>query len=315
MNLVLAQPYWLLLLPLALLAWYWAMRGSGQTSAGPVLLHPDATLMPAVASAGQRLPAVLLAITVALLVLALARPQWLGNWITPPTEGRQVVLLVDASPSMRVRDFTLDGETVSRMEAMKRAIRDFVTRRSSDHFSLVIITDRATTLVPMTPDRQVILQSLEQVTAGMGGTATALGDGLALAIRQIGTSPSRDARPLLLVWSDGDDTGGVMTPEEALALARDERIALYTIDLVGDNRGSDQPGLDILAQMTDGMAFLANDPQVLSGIGEVIDRRERNAPTQPERRQRHELYHWPAGLAALTLAMASFWRQWRSGES
>ncbi|MFP4155239.1 MAG: vWA domain-containing protein [Halothiobacillaceae bacterium] len=311
MNLTLAQPFWLLLLPLALLAWRWTIRGSGLSSDGPVLRHPDAARMPALALPGQQVPAVLIALATALLVVALTRPQWLGDWITPPTEGRQVVLLVDASPSMRVRDFTLDGETASRMDAMKHAIGDFVARRPGDHFSVVVITDRATTLVPMTPDRQVVTAALQEITAGMGGTATALGDGLALAIRQIGSRGTDEGRPLLLVWSDGDDTGGVMTPEEALALAREEQVALYTIDLVGDQPPGDQPGLDVLAELTGGMAFLANDPEVLAGIGAIIDRREHDAPVAPERRQHHELFQWPAGLAAGLLVLALVWRPLR----
>ena len=243
----LVAPLWLLLwLPLP---WLLAplRRRLAATPAERLLRHPMIEQAPDAPPPARSIAwlARLIVLAIALLILAAAQPQRAGLFITPPPPARSIILLVDASPSMEAQDFPAgNGQFISRIDAMKQGLLRFVAARPQDRFSVIVVTRSAGTLVPMTADHAVLDYWIKQLRAGIHGSDTALGDGLALAIRQISEQSRADApNPLLVIWTDGFSTGGLMTPAEALSLARAHHIELYTVNLapVGSTPDDGQP--------------------------------------------------------------------------
>lgn len=319
-SLVFATPWWLLaLLPLPWLGWR-LLRAYRQRRASVMLRHPvieqwGATDPAAVPVRAPRPWVPWLQISgLALLVLALAQPQWLGAWIQPPPPARSILLLVDASPSMMAQDFPADSVSgksgdITRMDAMKQALNRFVAARPQDRFSVIVVTDVASTLLPMTADHQALQFWINQLQPGLNGSATALGDGLALAIRRMGQAVHAGKKPpLLVIWTDGFNTGGLMTPGEALALARERGIHVYTVNLApkGAPPEPGQPTLAQIASLSGGAPIAAGNLKELNAVTNRIAQREAGPPTQPTERTHHPLYMWPALLGVLMLLLAGF---------
>lgn len=317
---VFAEPLWFLLTPLiAALAWR-AARRTGTPDFAPLGLRlPSSAGLNTVAPTPRHWPRAVETLALLLLLFSLARPQLPGAWLLPPADGRDIVLLVDASPSMAIRDFERDGKPVARIDVLKEVIGRFLDNRPQDRFSLVVVTNRAATLVAPTTDHALLRQQLQRLHPGLGGNETALGEGLALAIRN--ATPEGDARdtprPLLIVFSDGENTGGAMSPREALALARERGLALYTV-LLGPATAattprpdaSNEPDLSDLSHHTHGEAFRGDAPDTLDGIMRTIDRREASVAPPPSERQSLELYPLPLGFAVLLLAFLRLRSAW-----
>lgn len=296
-------PIWLaLLLPLP---WLWPRlrRQLAQRPARLMLRHPQFQGASESPSTGHW-PGVLAALWLAALaavILAMAVPQRAGKVQPLPPPARSIILVVDASPSMQAQDFPVgDGHFISRIDAMKQGLLRFVASRPQDRFSVVVVTDAAGTLVPMTTDHAVLDYWIKQLRAGINGSDTALGDGLALAIRTI-TAQSQAGKPdpLLVVWTDGFSTGGLMSPAEALSLARAHHIRLYTINLapVGSTPDDGQPSLAQLAELSGGKAILAGDLAAMNAVADQIKPSQLVPSEQPTVRQ-------PVNLAAGFLILA-----------
>src|ERR1700759_3573117 len=112
-----------------------------------------------------------------LLVAALARPQWVGDPVTREVSARDLILAIDISGSMEQRAFkTPDGTVLTRVDGVKRVIKDFIARRKGDRVALILFGTRAYVQVPFTQDLQTAEQLLEQAQVGMAGQQTAIGD-------------------------------------------------------------------------------------------------------------------------------------------
>ncbi|KTG16635.1 MULTISPECIES: VWA domain-containing protein [unclassified Guyparkeria] len=299
----------LVVLPLLYPAWSRRIlaRPPARLLRHPALGGSDAAGRP---QGGQRWLIVFLFAALASLILALARPVWLGESVALDPPSRSIVLLVDASPSMSARDFRdADDQPVSRMTVMREALLAFLEAHPDDRFSLLVVTDSAGTLVPETDDHAVLRFWIEQLEPGLDGSATALGDGLAVAMEQIAQRRERgEVPPQLLVWTDGVNTGGEMSPAEALTVARAENIELYTINLAPADSGvaGGEPTLEDLARLSGGQAIAAGDREALMSVTETMARHQTADAGQPSHRTRHPLLGWFLGAGLLSLLMAQF---------
>ena len=299
----------LLLLPLLYPAWSRRImaRPPARLLRHPALGRTDAPGRP---QGGQRWLILSLFVALASLILALARPVWLGESVALDPAARSIVLLVDASPSMSARDFRdADDQPVSRMTVMREALLAFLDAHPQDRFSLLVVTDSAGTLVPETDDHSVLRFWIEQLEPGLDGSATALGDGLAVAMERIAQRRERgEAPPQLLVWTDGVNTGGEMSPAEALTVARAENIELFTINLAPADSGvaGGEPTLEDLARLSGGEAIAAGDREALLSVTETMARHQTADADQPTHRTRHPLLAWFLGAGLLALLTARF---------
>ena len=260
-----------------------------------------------------------------LLVLAAARPQWLGEPLPLPTSGRDLLLAVDVSGSMDYRDMQWQGETVSRLTLVQQLLGEFVAGRTGDRLGLILFGSRAYLQAPLTFDRHSVRQWLEEAAIGIAGKNTAIGDAIGLAVKRLRQQPA-DSRVLILV-TDGANTGGEVAPLTAARLAAGEQVTIYTIGIGADaeqagavglyglNPGIDldEPLLRAVAAATGGEYFRARSQDELRNIAETLDRLEpvTQAPTTVYRAT--PLYPWPLGAAlllSLLLVMHDLWPNW-----
>lgn len=317
----LATPWWLLLLPLPWLLWRSALKqrqGHGDNAA---ILHPQTELLMRLSNSTSQysLPWLWL-LGCTLLLLALARPQW---WEKEQHEGRNFLLALDTSSSMRAQDFAENGRPVSRMEMVTRVVDNFISQRHGDNLGLLVFGDDAFTLAPLTSDIDLLRHHLKQVKDGMAGQKTALGHAIALGVQRLRDEDERSR--ILVLLTDGSNTAGTIHPLQALAMARANKVRLYTIG-IGSNaqvmfpRGPvekaqlatlpmDESLLQQLAQQSGGRYYRAAAPGELDKIITDIEQLETITLTD-EQVQPYEWYSVPLLLGLCCLALAG-WRERR----
>lgn len=319
--LTLATPWWLLLLPLPWLLWRVAIRRQHGHGNHAAILHPQTELLLRLSnSARQRSLPWLWLLGCALLLLALARPQW---WDNQQHQGRNFLLALDTSSSMRAQDFNDNGRPVSRMEMVKRVVERFVSQRHGDQIGLLVFGDDAFTLAPLTSDLDLIHHHLKQISEGLAGQKTALGQALALGVQRLREEDERSR--ILVLLTDGSNTAGNIQPLQALEMAKANKVRIYAIG-IGSNaqvvfpRGPvekaqlamlpmDEPLLQQLAQQSGGRYYRAAAPGELDRIIADIERLETITLNDAQVRP-YEWYSVPLLLGLCALALAG-WREGR----
>ncbi len=313
----LAQPLWLLPLPLVAV-WLWLAwrRPAFGPAASLVLNHPGLGLAASVGDiAPARWPLLFEALAFALLLLALAQPREVGDWITPPPEGRDIVLIVDTSQTMSIDDFQLAGKKAERLAVLKAVLGRFVRGRAGDRFGVLAFGSSAATLTPPTFDHAHVIRQIERLQVGMAGDNTALGDALGLAVKQV--KPTR-LRPVVILVSDGaDSNSGDLTPAEAVAVARQLGVAVHTIQIGGDlfaagrpasAEADPQPGLADIARLSGGRHWVVKSTDDAEQVIHAIGKLEPTLARPARHRQAHEWYWLPLALGAALLTLAQFAR-------
>src|SRR6056297_1063555 len=153
----------------------------------------------------------------ALLAVALSRPQWGVQKIETRTEGVNIVLAMDVSRSMSAFDFKTEGEVVNRLTAVKSVVSDFIAGRTGDRIGLVVFGTNAFTQVPLTRDYDTIAYILDRVEIGAAGDNTAIGDAIGISLKRLKDIKSKSN--LIILLTDGKSNAGEMSPAEAAKLA------------------------------------------------------------------------------------------------
>ncbi len=307
----LADPLALLLLPLPLLAARLLPPAFGASGALRVPMAIGARLEAGsgsgVAAAGRRALPLLLWVA---LVIALAGPRVVMPSPALPASGRDIVLALDLSGSMEREDFELDGEVVSRLDAVKQVAVEFVRGRAGDRVGLVIFAEKAYFAAPPSFDVESVARSIAAATIGISGRSTAISDGLGLALKRLQTSraPSR----VVILLSDGVDTAGTVDPRDAAGLAKQLGIRVHTIALgIRDTSDAEDPRdavdaetLRAVAELSGGTAFRVRTTDDLAAVARSIDAMEASQAGAPIVELHRELWIYPAALALLAaLAM------------
>jgi Ca-activated chloride channel family protein len=243
-----------------------------------------------------------LGLTWLFVVAAIARPQWLEEPIIKELPMRDLLVAVDLSGSMEAEDFTdADGNTVDRLTAVKQVLDAFFARREGDRVGLILFGSAAFVQVPFTDDLDVVRELLDEAQIRMLGPRTMLGDAMGLAINLFERSEV-DER-VMIVLTDGNDTGSLVPPERAAEIARDNGVVVYPI-AIGDptavgEQALDEKTLENIAKITDGAYFHANDRQELEAIYDHLDEiNPRQVETQSYR-PLTDLYYWPLAAGML----------------
>lgn len=237
-----------------------------------------------------------------LLVLALMRPQWIGDPLSTTERARSLYLSVDISESMLEPDMQWNGQIIQRYQAVQAVIGEFVSNRQSDLIGLVVFGAFADIQSPLTPDTKAIQKLLLDLLPGMAGGSTAIGDGLALAVKQLRDSTSTDKVVILL--SDGVNNSGSVTPEQATQVARESGIKVYTIGFGRSRFGQqsfDAATLSEIAEQTGGRFFQARTTGELIDVFAAIEALEPSDEYQQELRVVNEWYWLPLTIAGLLL--------------
>ncbi|HHX83025.1 MAG TPA: VWA domain-containing protein [Pseudomonadaceae bacterium] len=324
-------PWVFLLLPLPLLASYLLPRAGNRDAALYVpffqTLSRLETSAPHTSVRNLLLSAVAL-LAWALLVTAAARPQWVGDPIELPTTGRDLMLVVDISGSMEAQDMELGGQNANRLQITKSVVGDFVTRRTGDRLGLILFAARAYTQAPLTFDRKTVETLLYEAQIGIiEENATAIGDGIGLAVKHLRERPL--ASRVIIMLTDGVNNAGEVTPLQAGELARREGIKIYTIGIgaetgtasslfgtrnINPSADLDEATLTQIAEDSGGRYFRARDRNELQSIYAVLDELEPVDQEAETFRPTLTLFYWPLGIAVLLsflLVLVKLpWNQW-----
>ena len=307
--------WWMLaLLPLPWLVWRFAKPVQQQL--GIALKVPFLEDFQQAAVAGnnlsKRLMLGLAFIAWCCLIIAAARPVWVGESVEIPVSGRDLMLAVDLSGSMEEQDFMLNGQVVDRLTATKAVAGDFIRKRTGDRIGLVLFGDRAYVQVPLTFDRQTVLQLLNESALGLAGQRTAIGDAIGLALKRLQNSPEKNR--VLILMTDGANTAGNVTPLDAAEMAAAKGLKIYTVgigsensamrdmfgfQLLNPNADLDETTLKAIADKTGGQYFRARDTDEFQKIYAELDRLEPVNKAAEYWRPQQELFRWPLLIALL----------------
>lgn len=308
----LAAPWLLLALPLPLLAARLLPqeRMEGGALRIPGTLAASAGTGTDVAGKGRRRAVLVWGLWVC-LVAALSGPRVVQPSAALPASGREIMIAMDLSGSMERRDFSLDGETVSRLAAVKRVGADFIRRRAGDRIGLVLFADQAYVAAGLTFDTASVARSLEEATIGISGRSTGIGDGLGLALRRLDPRDAHipEGRPAatkaVVLLSDGANNAGQTAPKDVADLAAEIGVRVYTIalgprdlaDADGEQDVVDSETLQAMAQSSGGRFFRVRTTDDLVSVAAAIDTLEGGHAGAPPLPLRRDLWIWPGTLA------------------
>lgn len=303
---------WLLVLIPVLVAWYRA-RGRRQQSSFTISTTTIYRPVNTWRSALQHLPFALRLVALALLIVALARPQSSNQEQKAEGEGIDIMLCIDVSGSMLAEDFL-----PNRLEAAKEVAARFVQGRPTDRMGLVIFAGEPFTQCPLTSDQGVLLSQIYNIRSGMLQDGTAIGSGLATSVERLKKSESKSKVVILL--TDGENNGGIIPPATAKEIAKAFGIKVYTIGvgtegyalmpqqtLTGVVRSREKVNIDEkllteIATETGGRYYRAKDNEGLTSVYAEIDQLEKSKIERTTfTRYAEEFY--PFALAAVLLLL------------
>jgi Ca-activated chloride channel family protein len=315
-------PWAAALIPLPLLIYFFYPRATEQQAALRVpffqQLATNTTTVPR--HVQQRLRFGLLSLWWLLLIAAACGPRWIGAEVSLPASGRDLMLAVDLSGSMQIRDMQIGNERVQRIVAIKAVVDDFIRQRKGDRIGLIVFGTQAYVQAPLTFDVDTVGRFLREAQIGFAGDQTAIGDAVGLAIKRLRERPGD--RHVLVLLTDGASNAGNVTPEAAAKLAAENHIVIYTIGIGADeliipgpfgssfgaqrvnpSEDLDEDTLTKMATLTGGRYFRARNPEELAGIYRELDKLEPVADNSQTYRPQRSLFYWPLG-AALLLSLA-----------
>ena len=255
----------------------------------------------------------------ALLILALARPQSGIKSTEITTEGVDIILCLDTSGSMQALDFKTEGKRGTRLQAVKKVVSEFILGRTNDRIGMVVFGQEAFTQCPLTLDYGVLLRLLDSVEIGMAGDSTAIGSAIGICVKRLKDLKSKSK--VLILLTDGRNNSGAMSPVTAADIAKTYDIKTYTIGVGSEGQAPflvdsffgkqyvyqkvdlDEETLKKIAGKTGGKYFRATNTEALKNIYEQIDQMEKTEVEIKEYMEYEELfmYFLIPGLCLLLL--------------
>ncbi|PCJ45993.1 MAG: BatB protein [Gammaproteobacteria bacterium] len=256
---------------------------------------------------------ILLSLIWIFLVLAVARPQYVGEPIELPASGRDLLLAVDISGSMEATDLKLMGKKATRLDVVKSVLNDFIDRREGDRIGLILFGEQAYLQTPLTFDRTTVKKMLDESVIGLAGASrTAIGDGIGLAVKRL-RERDADSRVLVLL-TDGQNNTGAVDPLKAAQLASQIGVKIYTIGVgaeemvvesffgqrtLNPSKDLDEKTLIQVAKTTGGQYFRAKDTIQLEEIYAVLDKIEPVESNPETFRPVKSLFYWPLAVSLI----------------
>ena len=250
------------------------------------------------------------------LIIAASRPFWLGEPVTRSQSGRDLMLAVDISGSMSETDMSIDGRAASRIDVLKIVVEKFIERRHGDRLGLILFGTKAYNFVPLTFDLATLKELLLDVSTGLAGRHTAIGDAIGIAIKSM-REQGAENRVLILV-TDGSNTAGLDNPLLVAAAAAHLGLTIYTIGVGSTNEALartygaqnvpagialNEPMLRRIAALTGGRYFRATSSRRLEEIYLALDHLEPVEHTYQTQRPHSELFVWPLAASMLALLL------------
>jgi len=260
-----------------------------------------------------RIQPLLLPLALIPAIFAMARPQWQKHFETRTASGIDIVVALDTSYSMEIRDFVSPEDKVfrplRRLDAAKNVIAEFVKGRPDDRIGIVSFAARPYTAAVLTMDHEIIIQKLaELVPVGGEEGGTAIGSAIAASSTRLDQLQESKSKIIVLV-SDGESNSGQLTPIEAAELAAEVNIKVYPIAIgtedgrlpngvqVAKSQEFDVETLQKIAKITEGEFYRATSYSGLEDAFKTIDELEKTEVERERWTKSRELFHYPLGVS------------------
>jgi len=311
-----ASPLFLSLLVVVCLVIFFKLRKKSTNIIKVSSLKDLDTLFPSFMIMLSKFIPVLKIISLILLILALARPQFGDKKINVTTEGVNIILALDLSESMLALDFKQDKKIVTRLEAVKIVVREFIMKREGDRIGMVVFGSNAFTQLPLTRDYNTIAFILDRLKIGAAGPMTAIGDAIGISLKRLEDIKSKSN--IIILITDGKSNSGELSWQDATKIAVQRKVKIYTIAVgtkgeapflvdglfgkqyVYQKVDVDLDALKTIAKQTQAGFFQAEDLASLGQIYEMINNLEKTKVDVEKWVEYKELYQ---GLLALGLIL------------
>ena len=310
-NIILASPWWLLLLALLPVITYLCGREGTSAAVTFSSLHLVRDLGPPVHARAGRFRSAWIFIPLALAIVAMARPQRAISQEEIKESGIEMIMALDISRSMLVDDFFIGGTRVTRLQAARKVTKDFIDGRPADRIGLVAFAGRPYLASPITLDHDWLLDSMARVKIGMVEDGTAIGSAVAACAKRL--DPREAKSKVIVLLTDGASNSGNLTPKTAAQLAKTLGIKIYAIAVGthGPHRVPTPQGATVISQEFDegtlkeiaaisgGAFYRAQDTDNLERIFDIIDNLEKTELSRRTIVKTHDIYPWFLGAAFL----------------
>ena len=308
-------PHFLWLLPLPLLAVLWRRRQKHHRYIGAAGLSEVVSVPRGIMVRFSTWLVLLKILALVFFIIALSRPQWGDKKVNITTEGINIILALDLSESMSALDFKREGKMVTRLEAVKHVVSDFILEREGDRVGMVVFGSNAFTQLPLTRDYNTISFILDRLKIGAAGPRTAIGDAIGISLRRLEDMKSKSN--IIILLTDGKSNSGELSWEDAVDIAARRNVKIYTIGVGSKGEAPflvdglfgrryvyqkvdvDLEALKTIAEKTNGSFFEAADLEGLEKIYQMIDRLEKTKADVEKWVDYKELYQPFAGAGLL----------------
>ena len=337
MNLEFAQPLWLwFLLFLPLLPFLKGRRGRRAAVLFSTTAIVKKVSQPIRSKVGRFLFFLRL-LVLALLIVGLARPR-LGKGEVRAS-GIDIVFALDISSSMLAVDFSVKGEALTRLDAAKKVMAEFIRRRPNDRMAMIAFARNSHWVSPLTLNHDWLLGHLERIQVGLIADGTAIGTAIGMGVNRLRDIPSKSR--VLILLTDGINNAGKISPVAAAEAAASFHTKVYTIGIGGDKpamvpavgakgeylrdrRGQFIPAgvvnpvetktLSQLATLTGARFFRATNLKELRMVYAEIDQLEKTEVQLKTYAKYHEAFIWPVFFALVLLVFEqglahTYWRK------
>ncbi len=306
-----AQPWWLLLLlPSALLAWR-----RGRPGGAPAVVYSSTAILQTLGRPRAARPGAwsegLLAATLALAAVAMARPQVSNAFTQIEASGIDIMIAMDVSGSMQTEDFAINNQRASRVDAIREITQRFIEARPNDRIGMLAFAGRPYLVSPPTLDHAWLVDNIDRVKIGLVEDGTAIGSALVSAANRL---KNREAKSRIIVLlSDGDNNAGRVNPDTAAEAIRVLGLKVYTIGVgtngiapypvgrdqfTGETRYEnvqveyDEKTLREVARIANGQFYRADSSRKLEEIYAQIDKLEKTTVKVSKYREYRDLFGW-----------------------
>jgi Ca-activated chloride channel family protein len=238
-------------------------------------------------------------------VIALASPVITKNYTNSKKEGRDIVLVIDSSDSMRQMGFDPNDPYKNKFDVVKEVVGDFIKKRKDDRIGMVTFADVAFIASPLTFEKKFLTNITEMQELGMAGKRTAINDALVQAYNLM--SKSKAKSKIVILLTDGIDNMSKIPFADVKNMVEKRKVKLYTIG-IGGPRDYDANYLKSLAKAGKGEAYAARSAETLSRIYDEIDKLEASKIDDKKIVEHTYLYIYPLFLAILSLLLFIYYR-------
>ena len=217
-----------------------------------------------------------------------------------PKNGLNIALLIDTSESMKMIGFNQTNLRLNRFQVVKNVVNDFIQKRTNDNLGLVVFGEYSFIASPLTFDKKILSEVLNNLHIGIAGKTTAIYDAIGQTVALL--KNEENSTNIAILITDGINTAGTLNRDEVIQLAKNRKIKFYTIGI--GRMGEINPfDLQDIAEQTGGKFFLAKNGAELQAIYQEIDRLEKREIKSIEHEIKDYLYFYPLLISLLSLTL------------